>query len=148
MRRRTARKDNPLCIYSDNGTNFFSAERILKRALDVWNQNQTRDHILQRGIGWHFNPSSASHMGGSRKILLDQSVESYRQYFKRNSPPTTRSYHCDGGSREHSKLQNIDSNHSRTKGWPAPSPNHLLLLCESITFPPGYIYIYIYIYIL
>ena len=70
MRRFIVCRDNPLCIYSDNGTNFIGAERILKRSLEAWNQNQIHDHLLQKGIEWHFNPPSASHMGGSWERLI------------------------------------------------------------------------------
>ena len=65
MRRFIARRDNPFYIYSDNGANFVGAERILKKSLETWNQNQIHDHSLQKGIEWHFNPPSASHMDGS-----------------------------------------------------------------------------------
>ena len=70
MRRFIARRGNPLCIYSDSGTNFVSAERILKKSLEAWNQNHIHDHLFQRGIEWHYNPPSASHMGGSWERLI------------------------------------------------------------------------------
>ena len=66
LRRFIARRGCPLNVFSNNGTNFVGAERILKdEALKAWNNNQIEDYLKQRRITWTFNPPAASHMGGS-----------------------------------------------------------------------------------
>ena len=40
LRRFLARRGPVRHIYSDNGTNFVGAERVLKQNIENWNQNQ------------------------------------------------------------------------------------------------------------
>ena len=78
LRRFLARRGPAKCIYSDNGTNFVGAERILS---DSFLNNKSPDvsnYLRQQGTSWSFNPPNASHMGGIwermirtvRKVLL------------------------------------------------------------------------------
>nr|CAB3263159.1 uncharacterized protein LOC104265735 [Phallusia mammillata] len=64
LRRFIGRRGRPDQIYSDNGTNFVGAERILREELNRWNQRQIYKYLQQRDIAWSFNPPTASHMGG------------------------------------------------------------------------------------
>ena len=65
LRRFICRRGTPQHIYSDNGTNFVGANKILGESLRLWNQVQIDDYLRQREIRWSFNPPSASHMGGA-----------------------------------------------------------------------------------
>ena len=64
LRRFLSRRGPVLHFFSDNGTNFVSAEKTLREALRQWNQHQIEDFLLQKEIQWTFNPPNASHMGG------------------------------------------------------------------------------------
>ena len=64
LRRFLARRGPVTHVYSDNGTNFVGAERVLKEDLNKWNANQISDYLRQENVQWSFNPPSASHMGG------------------------------------------------------------------------------------
>ena len=57
-------------IYSDNGTNFRGPELDVVKALQVWDQEKIKTTLTRRGIGWKFNPPSASHQGGVWERLI------------------------------------------------------------------------------
>ena len=65
-------------MYSDNGTNFTSADKELRDMIDVWNQKQINDELLKKHIEWHFIPPSASHMGG----VWERMVKSVKRVLK------------------------------------------------------------------
>ena len=64
MRRFIARRSQPDEIFSDNGTNFAGAKRILRESLQSLQQSKLNNFCLQLEIKWRFNPPYASHMGG------------------------------------------------------------------------------------
>ena len=59
-----ARRGRPQLIRCDNGTNFVSAEKELKKSIDQWNTKYLEESLLQKNISWKFNPPGASHHGG------------------------------------------------------------------------------------
>ena len=64
FQRFTSRRGVPEKVFSDNGTNLVKGDKELRKSLQEWNESKTGRHMLQREIEWHFNPPSASHMGG------------------------------------------------------------------------------------
>ena len=70
LRRFLARRGPILHLFSDNGTNFVSAEKTLREELQIWNQHVIKDFLLQKDIQWSFNPANASHMGGSWERMI------------------------------------------------------------------------------
>ena len=52
LRRLTSRKGKLQQIYSDNGTNFVRAEKILRDSLQLWNQSQIHDYLRQHEVRW------------------------------------------------------------------------------------------------
>lgn len=61
-----ARRGQCSPIYSDNGTNFVGAERILKDFFKTAVKNKNlHDSLLMKEIRWHFNPPAAPHFGGT-----------------------------------------------------------------------------------
>ena len=70
LRRFISRRGNPINIYSDNGTNFVSAERELKEGLNRLNQSKIGTELLQRGVKWIFSPPSGPHFGGTWERLV------------------------------------------------------------------------------
>ena len=52
-------------MYSDNGTNFTGADKILRGTIEnCLNDQNSHAYFTNTGITWHFNPPSAPHMGG------------------------------------------------------------------------------------
>lgn len=63
-----SRRGSPKEIYTDNGTNFKSVEKILreeKQHLDLKKVSSRNDEIK-----WRFNPPAAPHMGGAWERLI------------------------------------------------------------------------------
>ena len=129
-----ARRGLPKKVWSDNGTNFVGGRNEMQKACNV----KINKHAVRRNVEWHFNPPGASHMGGiwerlirtSRKVLLgllgnncrlsDEGLQTLLCEVERiiNSRPLTK--------------VSDDINDS------APlTPNHLLLLAECPSVPPG-----------
>ena len=75
FRRFIGRRGLPKRVFSDNGTNFVGAERVLRNALQELNEEQLDSYFRQNEIEWKFNPPSASHMGGA----WERSVRSIRR---------------------------------------------------------------------
>ena len=67
LRRFISCRGKPQQIYSDNGTNFVGAQKILRDSLQLWNQSQIHDYLRQHEVRRSFNPPAASHMGGDWK---------------------------------------------------------------------------------
>ena len=70
LRRFLSRRGPVFHIFSDNGTNFVGAERILRESIQEWNQHQIEDFLHQREIEWSFICPSASHMGGCWERMI------------------------------------------------------------------------------
>lgn len=67
IRRFIARRGRVASLYSDNGTNFVSANKELSKAI---NMDALHSRLRQRGISWNFNPPTASHMGGAWERMI------------------------------------------------------------------------------
>ena len=65
-----ARRGKPSTIISDNWTNFVGAEREFAEYVAAWNKEGIEEHLIQRGIGWKFNPPAAPHFGGVWERLV------------------------------------------------------------------------------
>lgn len=66
-------RGSPKEVYTDNGTNFKSVEKLLreeKKNLDLRKVSSKQDEI-----SWRFNPPAAPHMGGAWERLI-RSVKS------------------------------------------------------------------------
>ncbi|XP_060596964.1 uncharacterized protein LOC132750911 [Ruditapes philippinarum] len=70
LQRFIGRRGNPEKIFSDNGTNFVSGERVLRDSIQLWNNSRLTKFCQQREIKWHFNPPYAPHMGGVWERLV------------------------------------------------------------------------------
>lgn len=68
LRRFVARRGTPVLIWSDNGTNFISANNELRRMYELLSQQDTEravtDFCSCLGIEWRFIPEHAPHFGG------------------------------------------------------------------------------------
>ena len=70
LRRFIGRRGQPVHIYSDNGTNFAGAEKVLRMSLEKWNKQMIEEYLRQREIAWSFNPPAASARGGAWERLI------------------------------------------------------------------------------
>ncbi|XP_015594211.1 uncharacterized protein LOC107267260 [Cephus cinctus] len=76
LRRFFARRGVCTYIYSDKGTNFVGAEKILSKLLD---QPAIHQEFTRQRITWHFMPPAAPHFGG----LWEAGVKSFKRHFYR-----------------------------------------------------------------
>ena len=70
MRRFVSRRGPVHHVYSDNGSNFIGAEKVLRQSIQSWNQRQIYQHLRQEGIEWTLNPPGASHIGGAWEKMI------------------------------------------------------------------------------
>ena len=70
LRRFIARRGQPDEIFSDNGTNFVGAERVLRESLQSLQQSKLNNFCPQLEIKWRFNPPYATHMGGAWERMI------------------------------------------------------------------------------
>ncbi|XP_058449275.1 uncharacterized protein LOC131429245 [Malaya genurostris] len=66
FRRFVGRRGAPIEVYSDNGSNFHGAEKILRKQIDAG----MADTFTNANTKWHFNPPSAPHMGGAWERMV------------------------------------------------------------------------------
>ena len=57
-------------MYSDNGTYFRAADKEMKSLILQLDQEKIKESIVNKGIKWHFNPSSAPHFGGVHESMI------------------------------------------------------------------------------
>lgn len=78
-----ARRGKPYEIWSDNGTNFHGARRLLNEMYELLcsqhHNTIISDHLSKDNISWKFIPPSAPHVGG----LWEAGVKSVKLHLKR-----------------------------------------------------------------
>lgn len=82
-RRFVARRGLPTNVYSDNGTNFVGAVKILRKSYEsslLKVKAEIIDHVTRENTQWHFIPPSSPHFGG----LWEAGVKSLKHHLKRN----------------------------------------------------------------
>ena len=70
LRRFISRRGRPIHIYSDRGTNFIGAAKLLRACLQVIDQEQIKRFLSEKEIAWSFNPPTASHMGAAWERMI------------------------------------------------------------------------------
>ena len=138
LRRFIARRGVPERIYCDNGTNFVGACSELKRAMKELDKAKIHDECAKKSIEWHFNPPTASHMGG----VWERLIRVIRKVFAgvinigaRITDEMLQTILCE--------VEAIINGRPITKSSDDPhdscalTPNHLLLLGSSVSATPG-----------
>ena len=83
LRRFVARRGKPCSIWSDHGTNFVGANRVLRELCTFLMSKQAEETISTfcstQGVSWHFIPEKAPHFGG----LWEAAVKSFKIHLRR-----------------------------------------------------------------
>lgn len=83
LRRFISRRGKPILLWSDHGTNFVGAKRIIKELYEFLKESQTNQAIADfcstQGIQWDFIPEHAPHFGG----LWESAVKSLKTHLCR-----------------------------------------------------------------
>lgn len=76
-------------MFSDNGTNFVGAEKVLRKKYEECMQHpELQSFFADSAIEWRFNPPSAPHMGGYWEI----GIKRIKYHLKRSLGETLLSY--------------------------------------------------------
>lgn len=132
-----ARRGQIQDMRSDKGRNFVGAEGELREAIEVWNQAQINDFLLQKDIRWVFDPPTGSDHGGAWERLI-QSIGRVL-----NSILKVQHLDVEGFHTVLCEVESIINGRPITKASTDPNdlealtPNHLLLLKTSPSYPPG-----------
>lgn len=89
FRRFTARRGTCSHIYSDNGTTFVGAKRIIEKEIQsIIHDTSIHEKLASHGTQWHFIPPAAPHFGG----LWEAGVKSMKYHLKRIIGDSTLTY--------------------------------------------------------
>ena len=139
FRRFVSRRGKPKKIWSDNGTNFTGGLAELKKGLREMQRAKIDKHCTDLGIEWVFNPPHASHMGGiwERLIRVVRNVLTglLTTANQRLTDEILLTLLCEAESVINGRP--ITKVSSDVNDLQPLTPNHLLLLREGPSPPPG-----------
>ncbi|XP_015373926.1 PREDICTED: uncharacterized protein LOC107168892 [Diuraphis noxia] len=131
-----ARRGQCLKLYSDNGTNFIGAKKILLSwASNLTKESKFNDQLSELGIEWQFIPPSAPHFGG----LWESAVKSAKQHLVKSSNGALLTY--EETSTLLCRIEAVLNSRPLTATSSDPSdfnvltPGHFLIGCP-LTSPP------------
>ena len=138
LRRFIARRGPVREIRSDNGTNFISAVRELREAIEEMDHDKITEKLRKQQIDWRFNPPGASHMGGvwERQIRTVQRILStlLREHGNRLDDESLHTLFCEVESIVNSRPITAISSDFRD---PLPlSPSQILTMKTKVVLPP------------
>ncbi|XP_058826511.1 uncharacterized protein LOC131686262 [Topomyia yanbarensis] len=64
------RRETPSIIYSDRGTNFQGAKKVIEETISNIDQEKLVTEFTSRYTEWRFNPPASPHMGGAWERLI------------------------------------------------------------------------------
>jgi len=73
LRQFISRRGPPEEMWSDNGSNFTSADKELRECISKWNNSRIGQEMQQRGVKWRLQPPTAAHMSGVWERLVKTS---------------------------------------------------------------------------
>lgn len=113
------------------------AIKALRKSLQEWNEPKIERHMIQREIEWHFNPPSASHMGGIWERMI-RSTRTILKALAREQLLTDEQLQTLMAEGE--RIMNdrpITTVSSDPKDPPALTPSMLLLMQSNSCIPSG-----------
>lgn len=79
FKRFVARRGHCAYMYSDNGTNFVGADKIMRQAIRTWQAQDTLDFVQSQGTVWNFITPAAPFQGG----IWEAAVKSMKHHLRR-----------------------------------------------------------------
>lgn len=137
LRHYISRRGQVTQLISDNGTNFIGADRELREAIGVLNQQRIGGVLSRDGIRWSFNPPAGSHHGG----IWERMIRMVRRVL--NSVLRQQTLDDDALYKVFCEAEAILNDRPLTKLSDDPTdlepltPNDLLLLKGKPVMPPG-----------
>lgn len=83
-----SRRGLPANVYSDNGSNFVGADRILKKIIKNSIEPEVTNAGVNQGIKWHFIPARSPHFGG----LWEAGIKQVKRHLIKVIRNTTLTY--------------------------------------------------------
>ena len=77
-----ARRKGVTHLYSDNGSNFVGAEKVLKEGSKICGQKRVQKEAGLTSVNWSFDPPYTSHFGGA----WERQIGTVRKIMKTLSP--------------------------------------------------------------
>jgi hypothetical protein len=133
------RRGNVASLISGNGTSITGANAELRRVIEQWNSEHIEGWLKQKGISWKFNPPYSSHYGG----VWEREIRSVRKVLTalmneqkvKLTNEALQTFLCEVESiLNHRPLTPVTDD---PQDCDALTPNHLLLLNATNSFPPG-----------
>ena len=139
LRRLIAIRGPVRSLSCDCGTNFVGAEKELAKAFQEMTNNQVKDHLIDQGCDFKFNPPHASHMGGvwERQIRSVRRILStlLHQSGTHLDDESLRTFCCEAAAIVNSRPLTVENLNDPLAGVPI-SPNQLLTMKSGIVLPP------------
>ena len=138
FRRFVCRRGCPIKVYSDNGRNFVSGERELRLSMRDLSEAEIKLYAVSKNINWEFVPPYAPHWNGVTERLVGVVKRVLKALFHdtvRLNDEILETVLCEA--------ENIVNNRPLTKlsddanDFVALTPNHLLMVREGPSLPPG-----------
>lgn len=137
IRRFVCRRGQVTIMRSDNGTNFVGAEREMREAIQLLDNDKIERALLPKGIKWVFNSPAASHQGG----IWERQIRTVRRIL--NSLLKEQAVNDDCIQTIMCEVESIINGRPLTSisddvnDLEPLTPNHLLLLKSQPSMPPG-----------
>lgn len=137
IRRFICRRGQVKILRSDNGTNFVTAEKELRKSLENLDQTRIQNTMSEKGIKWIFSTLAASHQGG----VWERQIRTVRKVL--NSVLQQQTLDDEGLQTIMCEVEAIINSRPITHSSNDPNdvealtPNHLLLMNTQPNIPPG-----------
>ena len=111
--------------------------RELRVMIEGWNPAKIHEELLQKGIQWYFNPPAASHHGGVWERMIESTRKILRGIVKEQTldNKSLPNLMCEVESIINGRPLTAISDDP--KDLEPLTPNHLLLLRQEASLPPG-----------
>jgi Integrase zinc binding domain len=137
IRRMVARRGTVKKMFSDNGTNLRGAERELREAVQLLDNNAFKDELVKDLIEWHFIPPASPHMGGAWERMVGAVKRAMVSVMagQRLNDEVLLTVFAEAENIINSRpLTRVSDDHSNPLSL---TPNHFLIGATKVNLPPG-----------